>query len=191
MYKKLTMPLEEEIIQSLRAGDRVLISGTIYAARDAAHRCMVDALNAGEKLPVDLAGQMIYYAGPCPPKPGYAAGPFGPTTSGRMDKYAVDIMEQGLKAMMGKGDRADFVIDAMIAHKCVYLAAIGGLGAYTSTKISALRVMAYEDLGAEALMEIEVEDFPAIVAIDCDGNNLYRIEPDKYKNKFDIKIFDR
>ncbi|MDF2841325.1 MAG: hydro-lyase family enzyme Fe-S type, tartrate/fumarate subfamily, partial [Clostridia bacterium] len=166
MYKKVSTPLREETLKDLKAGDSVLISGKIFSARDAAHKRMVEALERGEKLPFDVAGQIIYYAGPCPPKPGYAAGPFGPTTSGRMDKYAPEIIQQGLTGMMGKGDRAESVIDAMIKHNCIYFAAIGGLGAYTSTVIKSLKVIAYEDLGAEAVMELWVEDFPAIVAID-------------------------
>ena len=188
MYKKVIAPLQEQAIKELKAGDRVLITGRIYTARDAAHKRMVEALaNTGE-LPFDPNGQLIYYAGPCPPKPGYAAGPFGPTTSGRMDKYAPVLLEQGLKGMMGKGDRSAEVIDSMIRNGAVYFAAIGGLGAYTSTVIKSQRVVAYGDLGAEALLEIEIEDFPAIVAIDCQGNNLYRTEPDQYKDKFELKM---
>jgi fumarate hydratase subunit beta len=191
MYKKVSTPLREETLKDLKAGDSVLISGKIFSARDAAHKRMVEALERGEKLPFDVAGQIIYYAGPCPPKPGYAAGPFGPTTSGRMDKYAPEIIQQGLTGMMGKGDRAEEVINAMIKHNCIYFAAIGGLGAYTSTVIKFLKVIAYEDLGAEAVMELWVEDFPAIVAIDTKGNNLYRSEPDKYKDKFDLSLLNR
>lgn len=186
MYKKITTPLQDVVIQELKAGDRVLISGKIYTARDAAHKRMIEELERDGKLPFDTTGQIIYYAGPCPPKPGNIAGPFGPTTSGRMDKYSSKIIEQGLKGMIGKGDRADAVIDSMKSHKCLYFAAVGGLGAYISTVIKAIKVIAYEDLGAEALMELMVEDFPAIVAIDCNGVNLYRTEPDKYKDKFDI-----
>lgn len=186
MYKKITTPLQDVVIQELKAGDRVLISGKIYTARDAAHKRMIEELERDGKLPFDATGQIIYYAGPCPPKPGNIAGPFGPTTSGRMDKYSSKIIEQGLKGMIGKGDRADAVIDSMKSHKCLYFAAVGGLGAYISTVIKAIKVIAYEDLGAEALMELIVEDFPAIVAIDCNGVNLYRTEPDKYKDKFDI-----
>lgn len=191
MYKKIDTPLQEDSLKNLKAGDRVMISGKIYSARDAAHKRMVEALENGEKLPFDAEGQIIYYAGPCPAKPGYAAGPFGPTTSGRMDKYAASIIQEGLKGMMGKGDRSEAVIAAMKKYHCVYFAAIGGLGAYTSTVIKSIKVLAYEDLGAEALMELWVEDFPAIVAIDSEGNNLYRSEPDKYKDKFDLRLLDR
>lgn len=186
MYKKVETPLKDDVIQGLKAGERVLISGKIYAARDAAHKRMVEQLEKVGELPFDVTGQIIYYAGPCPPRPGFVAGPFGPTTSGRMDKYSPQILSQGLKGMIGKGDRADTVIDAMKENKCLYFAAVGGLGAYISTVIKSIKVIAYEDLGAEALMELEVADFPAIVAIDCSGENLYRSEPDKYKNKFDI-----
>lgn len=186
MQKKITTPLNDTVISELKAGDRVLISGKIYAARDAAHKRMVQQLEAEGKLPFDVTGQIIYYAGPCPPKPGFVTGPFGPTTSGRMDKYSPQILGQGLKGMMGKGDRSDDVIKAMKENKCVYLAAVGGLGAYISTVIKSLKVLAFEDLGTEALMELEVEDFPAIVAIDCNGENLYRTEPEKYSNQFDI-----
>lgn len=187
MEKKITTPLDDNDILELKAGDRVLISGLIYAARDAAHKRMVQELETEGKLPFDAVGQVIYYAGPCPPKPGYVTGPFGPTTSGRMDKYSPQMLGQGLKGMIGKGDRADEVIEAMKENKCVYFAAVGGLGAYTSTVIKGLKVLAYEDLGTEALMEIEVEDFPVIVAIDSAGTNLYRTEPQKYANHFDIR----
>lgn len=191
MCKKIYTPLDEELVLNLQAGDRVLITGKIYSARDAAHKRMQEALEAGLTLPFDAKGQLIYYAGPCPAKPGYAAGPFGPTTSGRMDKYAPAILEQGLKGMMGKGDRTPEVIAAMKEHGCVYFAAIGGLGAYTATVIKSIGTIAYEDLGAEAIRELEVEDFPAIVAIDCRGNNLYKSEPQKYKDQFEEILMSR
>jgi fumarate hydratase subunit beta len=191
MYKTINTPLQEEVVKSLKAGDKILISGKIYSARDAAHKCMVEALEKGGKLPFDASGQIVYYAGPCPAKPGNVAGPYGPTTSGRMDKYTPMLIEEGLKGMMGKGNRSQAVIDSMVKHKCVYFAAIGGLGAYTSTIIKSQKVIAYDELGAEALIEIFVEDFPAIVAIDCLGNNLYITEPDKYKNMFDINMLNR
>ena len=190
MYKKINMPLSDEVVQSLKVGDKLLISGTIYSARDAAHKRMLEDLERDGKLPIDVKGQIIYYAGPCPPKPGSVSGPYGPTTSGRMDKYSPRLLEEGLSGMMGKGDRADSVIASMIKNKSVYLAVIGGLGAYTSTLIKSLKVIAYDELGAEALIEIEVEDFPAIVAIDCEGNNLYRTEVDKYKNKFELNMLN-
>lgn len=191
MYKKIYTPLDEELVLSLQAGDQVLITGKIYSARDAAHKRMAEALAAGQSLPFDPKGQLIYYAGPCPAKPGYAAGPFGPTTSGRMDKYAPAIMEQGLKGMMGKGDRGAAVVAAMKEQHCVYFAAIGGLGAYTATVIKSIRTIAYEDLGAEAIRELEVADFPAIVAIDSRGTNLYKTEPQKYRDRFEEIIQNR
>lgn len=184
MYKKITTPLREEIIKDLKAGDRVLISGIIYSARDAAHKRMLEALEKGEKLPLDLTGQVIYYAGPCPPKPGYITGPFGPTTSGRMDKYTPGLLSQGMKGMIGKGERSETVVKAMVEEGAVYFAAVGGAGAAIAATIKEIRLVAYEDLGAEALMELRVEDFPVIVAIDCYGNNLYQSEPPKYKDKF-------
>ncbi len=185
MFKKITTPLDEQLIQELKAGDRVLISGIIYAARDAAHKKMTDALAAGEDLPFDINGQVIYYAGPCPPKPGMVAGPFGPTTSGRMDRYTPALLDQGLKGMIGKGLRDAAVIDGMRKHKAVYFAAIGGIGALIASTIKSLRTVAYEELGAEALVELQVEDFPAIVAIDCTGRDLYDSEPPKYIGKFE------
>mgnify|MGYP000008067669 CR=1 FL=1 len=191
MYKKINTPLDEEVVKSLKVGEQILISGIIYSARDAAHKRMLEDLDRDGKLPIDVEGQIIYYAGPCPPKPGNVSGPYGPTTSSRMDKYSPRLIEEGLMGMMGKGDRADEVIESMINNRCVYLAVVGGLGAYTSTLIKSLQVIAYDELGAEALIKIEVEDFPAIVAIDCEGNNLYRTEPDKYKNKFDINMINR
>ena len=190
MYKRINPPLSEEVVQNLKVGDKLLISGTIYSARDAAHKRMLEDLERDGKLPIDVKGQIIYYAGPCPPKPGSVSGPYGPTTSGRMDKYSPRLLEEGLSGMMGKGDRDDSVIASMIKNNSVYLAVIGGLGAYTSTLIKSLKVIAYDELGAEALIEIEVEDFPAIVAIDCEGNNLYRTEVDKYKNKFDLNMLN-
>jgi fumarate hydratase subunit beta len=184
MYKNVTTPLTDEYIKQLNAGDRVLLSGTIYTARDAAHKMMGEALKNGKDLPIDIRQQVIYYAGPCPAKPGAVAGPFGPTTSGRMDKYAPELIELGLKGMIGKGDRTPEVVEAMKKSNAVYFAAIGGLGAYISETIKSLEVVAYEELGAEALMKLTVIDFPLIVAIDSRGNNLYHTEPQKYRNKF-------
>jgi fumarate hydratase subunit beta len=184
MYKKITSPLDENMLDSLRAGDYVNISGIMYTARDAAHKRMWEALNRGEKLPFDIKGQIIYYAGPCPAKPGSIVGPIGPTTSGRMDKYAPLLIQHGLRGMIGKGDRDIKVVEAMVENKAVYFAAIGGLGAYIANSIKKRELVAYEDLGTEALTRLTVIDFPAIVAIDCKGNNLYKTESDKYKNKY-------
>lgn len=184
MNKRITTPLTDEDIMQLNAGDPVLLSGVIYTARDAVHKKMHEALENGQDLPIDVRQQVIYYAGPCPARPGAAAGPFGPTTAGRMDKYAPELIELGLKGMIGKGDRADEVVEAMKKSNAVYFAAIGGLGAYIAATIESQEVIAYEELGAEALMKLTVKDFPLIVAIDSRGNNLYHTEPEKYKGKF-------
>ena len=150
-----------------------MISGVIYAARDAVHKKLTELLQAGEQLPFDLAGQVIYYAGPCPAKPGQAVGSVGPTTSGRMDVYTPTLLELGLKGMIGKGRRDEAVIEAMIKHGAVYFAAIGGAGALLATAVKEASVIAFPELGAEALYRFTVEDFPAIVAIDSRGNDLY------------------
>lgn len=184
MQREIIAPLTDDVVESLKAGDRVLISGTIYTARDAAHKRMWEALQRGEPLPFDIKGQIIYYAGPCPAKPGSVAGPFGPTTSGRMDKYAPLLIQWGLKGMIGKGDRDDKVIEAMVENKAVYFAAVGGLGAYIATKIRKQETVAYEDLGTEAIKRLTIKDFPAIVVIDGSGNNLYKTEQEKYENRF-------
>lgn len=184
MYKRVTTPLKDEYINQLSAGDRVLLSGVIFSARDAAHKRMYEALQNGQVLPFDIQQQVIYYAGPCPARPGAIAGPFGPTTSGRMDKYTSLLIELGLKGMIGKGDRSADVVNAMKKYNTVYFAAIGGIGAYIAGTIVSQEIIAYEELGAEAIMKLEVKDFPLIVAIDSSGNNLYHTEPQKYKNKF-------
>ncbi len=184
MYKRITTPLEDEDIKQLNAGDRVLLSGVIYTARDAVHKKMHEALQRGQALPFDIRQQIIYYAGPCPARPGAVIGPIGPTTSGRMDKYSPELIELGLKGMIGKGDRGSVVVEAMKKNNAVYLAAIGGLGAYIAATIESLEVIAYEELGTEALMKLTVKDFPLIVAIDSRGNNLYNTEPQKYRDKF-------
>lgn len=170
---KLTTPLTDEIVAKLHAGDRVEITGSVYVARDAAHKRMVEALNRGEKLPVDVAGQIIYYMGPSPTKPGQVIGSAGPTTSGRMDAYAPRLMEIGLKGMIGKGLRAQPVKDAMKKFKAVYLAATGGAAALIAQSIKKAEIVAYEELGAEALQKIEVENFPAIVVNDIYGGDAY------------------
>jgi len=170
---KLTTPLTEEQIAGLRAGDSVLISGTIYVARDAAHKLMVEALDKGESLPFDLAGQIIYYMGPTPAKPGRPIGSAGPTTSYRMDVYAPRLMAAGLKGMIGKGERSPAVREAIQRYRCVYFGAIGGAGALLSKCITEARVIAYEDLGPEALRMLTVVDFPAIVINDIYGGDAY------------------
>lgn len=172
--KKVTTPLTPEQISDLKAGDRVAITGIIYTARDAAHKNLVNALKEGKPLPVDLKDQFIYYVGPAPAKPGQAIGSCGPTTSGRMDAYAPTLMEEvGLKGMIGKGPRNEAVVSAMKKHGAVYLAAIGGAAAIIAESVKKADVIAYPELGAEAIYRLEVEDFPSIVAIDSEGNNLY------------------
>ncbi|MBM3128261.1 MAG: Fe-S-containing hydro-lyase [Chloroflexi bacterium] len=180
---KLTTPLTDASVEKLHAGDTVEITGTIYVARDAAHKQMVDALDRGEKLPVDLTGQIVYYMGPSPTKPGQVIGSAGPTTSGRMDAYAPRLMEIGLKGMIGKGLRAAPVKDAIKKHKAVYFAATGGAAALISQRIKKAQVMAYEDLGAEALQKLEVEDFPVIVVNDIFGGDAYEDGKKKYAKK--------
>ncbi|MGI6091518.1 MAG: Fe-S-containing hydro-lyase [Veillonellaceae bacterium] len=170
---RITTPLTDEAARKLKAGDSVLISGVIYSARDAAHKRMVETLDRGEKLPVDLTNQIVYYLGPTPAKPGNPIGSAGPTTSGRMDAYAPKIIEQGLKGMIGKGSRSAEVVDAMKKHGAVYFAAVGGAAALISKCIKKYEVLAYGDLGPEAIAALTVEDFPAIVVVDSEGNNFY------------------
>ncbi len=170
---KLTTPLNDETVAQLHAGDRVEITGTIFVARDAAHKRMVDALDRGEKLPTDFSGQVVYYMGPSPTKPGKVIGSAGPTTSGRMDRYAPRLMEIGLKGMIGKGLRAAPVKEAMKKYKAVYFAATGGAAALIAQRIKKAQVIAYEELGAEALQKLEVEDFPVIVVNDMYGGDAY------------------
>jgi len=171
---KLTTPLADEVIEQLHAGDNVTITGVIYVGRDAAHKRMVAALDAGEALPFDPQGQIIYYMGPAPAKPGDPIGSAGPTTSGRMDPYAPRMMAAGLKGMIGKGNRSQPVRDAMQKYKSVYFAAIGGAGALIAKSIKKADVVAYDDLGAEALRRLEVENFPAIVVNDIYGGDAYQ-----------------
>ncbi len=179
--KKLTTPLTEDAIRGLKAGDSVLLSGVIYTARDKAHKRLCDTLAAGKPLPVNLDNQLIYYVGPAPAKPGQPIGSCGPTTSSRMDSYAPILMRQaGLKGMLGKGPRSKEVVDTMKEQTAVYLAAIGGTGVSISHAVKKAEVVAYEDLGTCAIRRLEVEDLPCIVAIDCEGNNLYEIGVETY-----------
>ncbi|MGI6225686.1 MAG: Fe-S-containing hydro-lyase [Peptococcales bacterium] len=172
--KKVSTPLTQEQVADLKAGDSVLITGVIYTGRDAAHKNLVNALKDGQELPVDLKDQIIYYVGPTPAKPGQAIGSCGPTTSGRMDAYAPTLIERvGLKGMIGKGPRNKDVISAMKKHGAVYLAAIGGAAAVIARSVKKADVIAYPELQSEAIYRLEVEDFPCIVAIDSEGNNLY------------------
>lgn len=177
-------PLDEETIKNLKAGDQISITGVIYTARDAAHKRLVEALDKGEKLPFDITNQIIYYMGPSPAKPGQVIGSAGPTTSGRMDTYAPRLMAVGLKGMIGKGNRSQAVKDAMKKYKAVYFAAIGGAGVLASKSIKKAEVIAYEDLGAEAIRRLEVENFPATIINDIYGGDLY----EEGKAKYQIKV---
>ncbi|MCI5902631.1 MAG: Fe-S-containing hydro-lyase [Blautia sp.] len=173
MEKYIKAPLDAETARSLKAGDYVYISGTIYTARDAAHKRMQEALNAGEKLPVELEENIIYYLGPTPARPGRVIGSAGPTTSSRMDKYTPQLLDLGLRGMIGKGKRTQEVRDAIVRNGAVYFAAVGGAGALLSRQIIKSEVIAYEDLGTEAIRKLEVENLPAIVVIDSEGTDLY------------------
>ena len=166
MAKRITLPLSDGDIRELRAGDSVLLTGTLITGRDAAHKRLYELLEKGEPLPVDVRGEIIYYVGPAPAKPGYAVGPAGPTSSYRMDKYAPSLLDLGLKGMIGKGARGQEVIDAIVRNKAVYLVAIGGAAALIAKSIKSEEILCYEDLGTEAVRRYEVEDFPCIVAID-------------------------
>lgn len=170
---RLKTPLTDADVEKLKAGDKVLLSGVIYTARDAAHKRLYDLLQEGKPLPIDLKGQVIYYVGPAPAKPGRVIGSAGPTTSGRMDAYSPKLMEVGLKGMIGKGMRKKEVVEAMKKYKAVYFAATGGAGALLAKAIKKAEVVAYEDLGPEAISRLEVEDFPVIVVNDIYGNDLY------------------
>ena len=181
MSKILHAPLLAEEIKELRAGDSVLLSGTIYTGRDAAHKRLAAMIAAGEPLPFDIRNQVIYYAGPCPAKPGDPIGSCGPTTSYRMDAYAPALMREGLRVMIGKGFRSPEVIEAMKETGSVYLTETGGAGALIAQCVKSARVLAFDDLGTEAIRELVVEDFPLIVAIDSLGNNLYATGPEAYR----------
>ena len=181
MTKKITLPLTDEVLRDLKSGDDVLISGGMYVARDAAHKRMVKVLDQGKPLPFDIKDQTIYYMGPSPTKPGHVIGSAGPTTSGRMDSYSPRLMAEGLKGMIGKGTRSQPVKDAMKKYLAIYFAVIGGAGALVSKAIKRSEVIAYADLGAEALLKIEVEDFPAIVINDIYGGDLYEEGKARYK----------
>lgn len=178
--KKLQFPFTRDKLQNLKAGDSVLISGVIYTARDAAHKRMSEMLDRGEELPFELDGSIIYYVGPTPEKPGNVIGAAGPTTSYRMDSYAPRFMDLGQAAMIGKGQRSQAVADAVVRNGAVYFAAIGGAGALIAKSIVSSEIIAFEDLGAEAVRKLEIVDFPAIVVMDTLGNNLYKSGPEEY-----------
>ena len=173
MEKYIKAPISDEDAKNLRAGDYVYITGTIYTARDAAHKRMAEALAEGKPLPVDMKNNIIYYMGPSPAREGRPIGSAGPTTASRMDKYAPDLLDLGLKGMIGKGKRSDAVKAAIIRKGAVYFAAVGGAGALLSQRIKSSEVIAYDDLGTEGIRRLEVENFPVIVVIDSEGNNLY------------------
>jgi len=181
MVKKITAPLTAETVKDLRAGDSVLISGIIYSGRDLAHKKLTEAIKAGATLPFDLAGAVIYYVGPSPAKPDHVIGSAGPTTSYRMDAYSPLLMEHGIRGMIGKGNRTQPVLEAMKQYGAVYFAAVGGAAALIARSIKAAKVIAYEDLGPEAVREMKVEDFPAIVINDMYGGDLYEQGVAQYK----------
>ena len=181
MEYKLTTPLTDKDLEKLNAGDTVMITGTIYTGRDAAHKRVVDALDRGEESPFPLQGSIIYFVGPAPAKPGYAIGSAGPTTSYRMDPFSPRLISLGLKGMIGKGSRSEAVIDACVKHKAVYFGAVGGAGALISRCIKEAKVIAYDDLGPEAIRELKVENFPCVVVNDVKGNDLYRMGREKFR----------
>ena len=181
MDKHITVPMKKETVATLKAGDYVYLTGTVYTARDAAHKRMYEILQEGGELPIDIQGQVIYYMGPSPAREGRPIGSAGPTTASRMDKYAPQLLDLGLGAMIGKGKRSPEVIEAIKKNHAVYFAAVGGAGALLSKCIKKSEVIAYDDLGTEAIRRLEVEDLPVIVVIDKDGNNLYETATEKYK----------
>ncbi len=180
MEKRITTPLTEEKVKSLNAGDSVLLTGTIYTARDAAHKRLVDLIEKGEELPIDVKDSVIYYVGPTPAKEGMAIGSAGPTTSYRMDAYTPQLLEKGLKGMIGKGLRSSEVVESMKKNTAVYFAAIGGAAALIGKCVKKAEIVTYEDLGAEAIRKLEVEDLPIVVVIDSEGNNLYELGREAY-----------
>jgi fumarate hydratase subunit beta len=181
--QRIVTPISKEIAASLRAGDTVLLSGVVYTARDAAHARLVELLDQGKELPIDIRDAVIYYVGPTPAKPGQVIGSAGPTTSYRMDAYAPRLIELGLRGMIGKGKRSQDVIDSMKAHGAVYFGAIGGAAALIAKTIVGCEMVCYEDLGSEAIRKLTVKDFPATVVIDSLGNNLYEIGVKEYMTK--------
>jgi fumarate hydratase subunit beta len=183
----LHTPLKESDLLQLEIGDKLFITGKIYSARDAAHKKLTELLQKGETLPFDIKGQVIYYVGPSPEKPGMPIGSAGPTTSYRMDKYSPALLDIGLKAMIGKGERSKPVTEAIVRNKAVYLIAVGGAGVLLAQAIKASKIIAYEELGAEALREMEVENFPCFVGIDTKGNDLYAKGVAEYQIREDIK----
>lgn len=182
MEKKINVPFTKEQVVTLHAGDYVYLTGTIYSARDAAHKRMYESMLKNEKIPMELQDNVIYYLGPTPAKEGQVIGSAGPTTASRMDKYTPLLLDNGLIGMIGKGKRSKEVIEAIVRNKAVYFAAVGGAGALLSKCIKKSEVIAYDDLGTEAIRKMEVEDFPVIVVIDREGNNLYETAVENFKN---------
>ena len=179
--KRIRLPLTQAQARTLKAGESVLLTGSIYTGRDAAHKRLIQLLDEGKPLPIDVKDQVIYYVGPAPASPGHAVGSAGPTTSYRMDSYAPRLIELGLSGMIGKGRRSQAVIDAMKAHGAVYFGAVGGAAALIARRIKRSEVVCYEDLGSEAIHRFEIEDFPAIVLIDSEGNSLYETGPAAFR----------
>lgn len=182
MEKRIITPLTEEKVLGLKVGDSILLSGTIYTARDAAHKRLIDLISEGKELPLNIDGEIIYYVGPSPAKPGEVIGSAGPTTSYRMDPYAPTLLDLGLKGMIGKGARSEEVTEAIKRNKSIYFGAIGGAAALIGKCVVNSEIIAYEDLGAEAIRKLEVKDLPLIVVIDSDGDNLYKIGQETYIN---------
>lgn len=183
MNKSIKAPIIKEEAALLKAGDYVLISGIIYTARDAAHKRMQEAINKGKSLPFDICSNIIYYMGPSPAREGRTIGSAGPTTASRMDKYTPQLLDLGMGAMIGKGKRSKEVIDGIIRNRSVYFAAVGGAGALLSKRVISSEVIAYEDLGTEAIRKLEVKDFPVVVVIDSEGNNLYETAVWEYRRE--------
>lgn len=181
----MSFPADKAELSKLRAGDKLTVSGTIYTARDAAHKRLTELIASGEELPLDIRGAAIYYAGPTPEKPGQVIGSCGPTTSGRMDAYAPGLLDRGLAVMIGKGDRNAAVIDAIVRNGAVYLAAMGGAGALMGSCVKSARIVCYEDLGCEAIRELKVENMPLTVVIDSQGNDLYKTGPEAYRRSLE------
>ena len=181
MERHINVPFDADIVKELKAGDYVYLTGTIYTARDAAHKRMYEALQNGETLPFDIEGNVIYYMGPSPAREGRPIGSAGPITASRMDKYTPALLELGMRGMIGKGRRTEAVRESMMKNQAVYFAAVGGAGALLSKSILQAEVIAYEDLGTEAIRKLEIKDFPVIVVMDCEGNNLYDKAIEQYK----------
>lgn len=181
MDRKINVPISKEDAKSLKAGDYVYLTGTIYSARDAAHKRMSEALERGEQLPFDIKGNVIYYMGPSPAREGRPIGSAGPTTAGRMDPYTPTLLDLGMGGMIGKGKRTKEVVDAVVRNDAVYFAAVGGAGALLSQRIKSSEVIAYDDLGPEAIRKLEIENLPVVVVIDSEGNDLYKTAIEKYK----------